>query len=174
MIRSFFVSAVPTILLVTPVAASAPTTEAPEEIAALRFLVGEWKGKGWIAFRPGKPEHFTSSEKVRSKLNGHILVIEGTHRDSRGKVVHEALGVLSYDAAKRGLRVSSYLANGRSGVYEARHARGTLTWSLKTPGLTMRYKIRVDKRGRWNEVGEMSRDGKSWRRFFEMTLTRTR
>jgi hypothetical protein len=173
MIRSIL-SAALTLLLASPAAPAAPTAKAPDEMAALRFLVGEWKGKGWVAFRPGKREHFTSSEKVRSKLNGHILVIEGTHKDSRGKVVHQALGVLSYDAVRKALRFSSYLANGRSGVYQASYAKGTLTWSIKTSRMTMRYRIRLDKRGRWSEIGEMSRDGKSWRKFFEMTLARAR
>jgi hypothetical protein len=142
----------------------------PKEMASLSFMVGKWNGHGWIEFHPGKRDRFKSEESVRSKLGGHVLVIDGIHRDSAGKVVHNAFGVLSYDARKRSHRFRSYLASGRSGDYDASYRKGVLTWTMKTPRFTMRYAIRLNKRGQWSEIGEISYDGKKWRKFFKMTL----
>ncbi len=49
---------------------------------------------------------------------------------------------------------------------------GAFVWSMTHPQAgRVRYTIRVDA-GRWHEVGESSRDGISWSRFFEMGLAR--
>jgi hypothetical protein len=36
----------------------------------------------------------------------------------------------------------------------------------------VRFTIKLDEKGRWFEVGEVSQDGKERRKFFEMTLER--
>jgi hypothetical protein len=36
----------------------------------------------------------------------------------------------------------------------------------------VRFTIKLDEKGRWFEVGEISQDGREWRIFFEMTLER--
>lgn len=36
----------------------------------------------------------------------------------------------------------------------------------------MRYTIKLDAVGQWVEIGEISADGREWRKFFEMSLTR--
>jgi hypothetical protein len=42
---------------------------------------------------------------------------------------------------------------------------------MKVPQFgAVRYTITRDDKGRWFEVGEVSPDGKAWRKFFEMTL----
>jgi hypothetical protein len=48
----------------------------------------------------------------------------------------------------------------------------TFKWSYEPqPGVHIRYLITVAD-ATWREVGEFSRDGKTWRQFFEMTLKR--
>src|SRR3954465_4448796 len=72
----------------------------------LDFLVGEWKGEGWMEFAPGQKRTFKGTEVVQSKLDGLLLAIEGLHRgrvgDKEEVVVHNAFGLVSYDdKAKR-------------------------------------------------------------------------
>jgi hypothetical protein len=38
----------------------------------------------------------------------------------------------------------------------------------------MRFTVRLNEKGQWFEVGEFSRDGKAWQKFFEMTLERVK
>ena len=52
---------------------------------------------------------------------------------------------------------------------------GRMTWQFQLQGVGMtRYTARLDDRGQWFEVGEMSKDGVEWRKFFETTLARVR
>jgi len=47
----------------------------------------------------------------------------------------------------------------------------TLEWSLQIPQRgRMRYTISRNEKGEWFEIGEMSQEDQTWRKFFEMTL----
>ncbi len=137
------------------------------------FLVGTWKGSGWMEMGPQR-RTFDSTETVRMKFGGKAMVVEGLHtaKDPAGTVVHDAMAFIMTDPATKQLRFSSYLADGRRAEAEARMIdAGTFEWMLKnTPGGTIRYTIKLDDKGQWLEIGEMSRDGATWRKFFEMTL----
>ena len=59
--------------------------------------VGKWRGEGWMQMGPGEPQRTVSEERVESRLEGLVLVIEGLHHarnadGSAGRVVHNALG----------------------------------------------------------------------------------
>ena len=46
-------------------------------------------------------------------------------------------------------------------------------WTLpKTRMGAIRYTLHHTAAGAWHEIGETSTDGKTWRKFFEMTLKR--
>ena len=48
-----------------------------------------------------------------------------------------------------------------------------LQWLIPIPQGQIRYTIRLDQGRHWSEIGEMSPDGgTTWRKFFEMTLTK--
>jgi hypothetical protein len=42
---------------------------------------------------------------------------------------------------------------------------------IEEGGVSIRFTIRLDGE-RWNEVGEVTRDGKTWDKFLEMSLAR--
>jgi hypothetical protein len=73
----------------------------------LDFLVGQWKGEGWMEFAPGQRRTFKGTEVVQSKLDGLLLAVEGLHRGRVGdkgeeSIVHNAFALVSYDdKAKR-------------------------------------------------------------------------
>ena len=49
-------------------------------------------------------------------------------------------------------------------------------WGFEDPtrGTKVRYVMTVTDKGEWHEVGDYSQDGKTWTRFFEMTLTKAK
>jgi hypothetical protein len=146
----------------------------------LDFLVGQWKGEGWMEFAPGERRTFKAMETAQSKLGGLLLTIDGLHRGQlggKGKevVVHNAFAVVSYDDKARRYRFDAFTAHGNREDAEAKVTDGQLVWGMKIPKFgEVRYTIKLDDKGRLFEIGEVSQDGKAWRKFFEMTLERVK
>jgi uncharacterized protein (TIGR03067 family) len=171
------------VLFVTPAAAA--FAQEPPAVAAQReamkkfdFLVGRWQGESWTEPVPGRRFAAVGAETVESKLGGLVLVIEGLHRrkaadGSVGPVVHNALAVISYDDAAKKYRFHGYTDRGNFADADVTVGDGQLKWSIRVPQAgDIRYTITVTPNGGWSETGEMSADGKLWRKFFEMHLKR--
>ena len=137
------------------------------EISKLNFLLGNWKGNGWMMGPDGKKSEFDQTENIQLKLDGTILMIEG-EGTSNGKVIHNALAIISYDKENDDYSFQSYLQNGRKGKFKAEFKNDSLYWY---PMEHMRYIITLNDQGQWYEIGEMERNSE-WFRFFEMTLNR--
>jgi hypothetical protein len=168
-------------LLVFCVPLSAQTATSPqvEGMKKLDFLAGEWKGEGWISFGPGKPHTFTQIETVQAKLGGILLVVEGlgksTEAGKEGTIVHNAFAVASYDDKAKQIRWHAYTADGRYVDTDLKPIQErVLQWSITSPGSTIRFTINLSEKDQWFETGEFSQDGKSWMKFFEMKLQRTK
>jgi hypothetical protein len=158
-----------------------PSTAAQRDaMKKLDFLVGEWKGEGWMEFAPGQRRTFKGTEVVQGKLDGLLLTLDGLHRGQVGGkgeevVVHNAFTVVSYDDKARRYRFQAFTARGNYEDAAAEVTDGQLVWGTKVPQFgDVRYTIKRDDKGRWFEVGEVSQDGKAWRKFFEMTLERVK
>jgi len=81
--------------------------------------------------------------------------------------------VVSYDDKAKRYRFQAFTGRGNYEDAEAKVSDGKLEWGMNIPQFgDVRYTIKLDDKGRWFEVGEVSRDGKAWRQFFEMTLQR--
>ena len=170
------------LLLFVPAAAMAQVEASPDnqiaQMKKLDFMVGDWEGEGWIAFGPGPRSTFKSTERIRMKLGGVALLVEGHHTSTmeaeKGRVVHDALAMLTYNEATDEYDFRTQLASGRGGNYIGKIMDdGTFVWGIDAPnGYKIRYTITIDDKGRWVEVGESSPDGESWQQFFEMKLTK--
>ena len=147
-----------------------------EAMKKLQFLVGEWKGEGWNEMVPGQRRTSPIAESVQSKLGGMVLLVEGLgKRKVPGTqdevVVHNALGILSYDERAKVYRLRSHIATGQTTDAEAKFTDGGFQWAFKAgPSLSFRYTVKLTDKGEWFEIGEMSQDGTEWRKFHEMTL----
>ena len=167
------------LLLHTPVPAQAPNAAQMDEMKKVSFLVGQWKGEGWIDFGQGQ-RRFIESESVQSKLGGQVLLIEGLGKASAdgketGATVHNAIALISYDEKSKVFRFQAHQAGGRSVDTEAKVTDGALEWGFSDERAgTIRFTIKLTDTGKWFEVGEGSRDGKTWHKFFEMTLQRVK
>jgi hypothetical protein len=145
-----------------------------QEMKKLDWLVGHWKGSGWIEMGPQGRHEFLQAETIQSKLDGLVLIIEGLGRSREADTaVHSALAVVSYDEGTRTFRWRAFTAEGRQTDAEAKVGEGTLEWGfpISQQGL-VRFTIQRNAKGQWFEIGEMTHDGQTWRQFFEMTLER--
>ena len=60
----------------------------------LEFLVGDWSGEATVLRGPGQFVELAQTESVQFKLDGLVLVIEGTGRTKTdGKPTLQALGI---------------------------------------------------------------------------------
>lgn len=154
---------------------------AADEMQKLAFLQGEWKGEAWIQMGPGEPEYVIQTERVTPKAGGKVLLIEGLGKrklanGAAGDVVHDALAVISWNEEKKSYRFDTYVADkpGVDTMLEVT-APNTAVWGFTTPqGHKIRYTINLNKKGEWREVGEFSRDGATWTKFFDMTLQKVK
>lgn len=159
--------------------AQSPSVTQPEEMKRLDFLVGRWEGEGWIALGPGGRHTFRQTESVERKLGGAALLIEGVGRSKdpadSGAVVHNAFAVVSYDRKAGAYRWYALRAGGEPVDAQLKVSENTMIWGAPgSGGGEMRFTVRLNEKGQWFEVGEFSRDGKAWQKFFEMTLDRVK
>jgi hypothetical protein len=146
----------------------------------LNFLIGEWRGEGWTEFVPGQRKSSPIAESVQPKLGGMVLLVEGIGKakppgQQEEVIVHNALGVLSYDERAKIFRLRTYLATGQSTDAEAKFTDGGFQWGFQAgPSLSFRYTVKLNDKGEWFEIGEMSQDRTNWRKFHEMTLQKVR
>jgi len=155
---------------------SGPTAQI-EAMKKLSFLVGEWKGSGWMAFGDRRSE-FNATETATVRAGGVVLMVEGHHTvdlpgQAAQRVVHEAFGVLWYDESSGSYNFQAFLATGRHSTFKARCDGKQVVWGYEDPHMgKVRYTITIDEKGRWFEIGERDEDEKGWTKFFEMTLSR--
>ena len=143
-----------------------------EKMNALAAWVGRWQGEGSMQMGPGEPKKSSVDEKIELKLDGTILVVEGIGK-SDGVVVHNALGIVSYDPASSQYKFKTYIKEGRStDAWFNITGENKYQWGFDTPGGKIRYSINLDPNQKtWNEIGEFSRDGgATYSKFFEMNL----
>jgi hypothetical protein len=167
-----------------PINAQAPPQRGPSaqamQMMKLDFLVGKWQGSGYVEYVPGQRGTFTETENIEAKLGGLVDVVEGTGVSKMPNgidaVTHSALAVVSYDESTSAFRWQAYSAASGSAQYietVATVGDKTLEWGYQDSRAgSFRFTIKLDEKGQWSEIGEMSHDGKTWQKFFEMTLQR--
>jgi hypothetical protein len=158
-----------------PASAQAPVpADQLEAISKLDWLVGKWKGEGWIEFRPGERRNFAQTETVQKKAGGTVLTIEGhgtTQSAGTNMTVLDAFTVLSYNSGEKKYRWHSHTDKGHATDVEVKVGKRTFQWAVDAGNFgTMRYTMVLNEKGDWFEIGEMSQDGQAWRKFFEMSL----
>lgn len=135
------------------------------EVSKLAFIVDDWKGNGWMMGQDGQKHSFSQTENISFKLDSTAILIQG-HGMNDGKVIHNAMAIITYNKAENHYNFHSYLANGREDSFKAELIDKKLYWY---PMPNMRYIIFINEKGQWYETGEMQR-GEQWFQFFEMTL----
>ena len=168
-------------LLGTPLMAQAPNTVAVEQMKKLSFLVGQWKGEGWVQYGPGQRVTAAATETVQSRLGGEVLLIEGLGRnkDNPGTKMevngHDAIALIFYDVKTGTFRFQAHKGGGTSVDTELKVTQGGFQWGFQDERAgTLRFTMKLTDKGEWFEEGEMSRDGKTWHKFLETKLERVK
>jgi len=159
--------------------AQSPETGNKEKMKPFAAWVGHWQGEGYVQMGPGEPQKSTIDERIESKLDGTVLLIEGVGKSmdaatQQEKIVHHALAVLSFDRTSDTYKFRSYLNDGRStDAWLNILAENKYQWGFDTPQGKIRYNVIIDPlKNTWQETGEFSSDGTTWRKFMEMNLSR--
>ena len=162
-------------VMMVVVLCSATLMYGADEMKNLDWLAGEWTGTATVRMGPGEPQTVTQVEKVTPRAGGKVLFIEGLGRDKDGKVVHDAIALISWDEEKKTYRFIGHVAQQASvDTTLDMTAPNTFVWGNTTPQGRVRFTIRQTEKGDWNEVGEFSPDGTKWFKFMEMNLTKTK
>lgn len=155
--------------------AQAPDPAAAQRaIARLDFMVGKWRGPAWQQ-RGAERVQTQMFEVVERKLGGAVLLVEGRGTvavpGGEERVVHHALGVISFDPASGKYTLRSWLATGQSGDFEVTLVDNGVQWTREVPGGRVRNTARYTG-DEWHEIGEFSRDGTTWTQIMEIRLKR--
>lgn len=171
--------------LAVPAAARTAAAQQPGDAAASReamqrlaWLEGTWRGGGWMQMGRTR-EDATVVETARFAAGNTVMVIEGlgTRPDPAGgppRAVHQAFGIVWYDAVAREHRMRAWRVDGGMLDPTISVRADTLVWGFKTPQGQVRFTVTKDPEGRWHEVGHFAADGTTWQPFFEMRLEKTR
>jgi hypothetical protein len=150
--------------------------DVPGQVAALNklnFMVGHWRGSGWIIGAGGVRQNFDQTEKVTKKVQGTVLTVdgEGTDPADPSRVVDSALAVVNYNDTTQQYRWEAF---SQGFVTETAPVVGdhTFQWSLVETGVTIRYSLTFTSTT-WHEIGEVTTDGgQTWHQNFQMDLCR--
>jgi hypothetical protein len=139
----------------------------------LSFLVGKWSGEARILRRPGEPVELAQTEEAQYKLDGLVLMIEGIGRSkSDGKLALQALGMISYDDEAGVYRMRAF-NDGRyleTDVKLADDVRG-ITWGFALGEIKASSALRINEKGDWTELTEITIDSQPPRKFMELRVS---
>lgn len=165
-------------LVAAPAAAQGPPSPeaAKAAMAKLSKMVGKWEGEATVQMGPGPAHKVRQTEHVQSKLDGTVLLVEGTghQKDESGaeKVVFRALAVCAFDPTAKSYKFHAFRDNGTSTVATAEATDTGLIWGFEDGrGGKVKYTIAL-KDDTWSEIGEYLMEGQPARKFFEMTVKR--
>ena len=151
-----------------------------EKMKIFANWIGRWQGEGSMQMGPGEPRKSKVDERIESRLDGMVLLVEGIGKaqdaSKQETIVHHALAILSYDKNTEQYKFRSYLKDGRStDAWIKPTGENSFQWGFDIPGRgKTRYSIVLDPTKKtWDETGEFSQDGTTWMKFFSMHLTKT-
>jgi hypothetical protein len=161
------------ILVLAGAAAAQPASDLPaqkEAMKKLSFLVGTWKGPA-TANLPGGPIQVTQTEEVQYKLDGTVLLVEGTGRLTDGTVRFNALATISYDGGAKQYRIRAH-TDGHYLDTELKATAKGFEWSRPAgPGKVV-FKMVLNEKGQWHETGEFTMPGQPPQKAIELLVTK--
>lgn len=140
----------------------------------LNFLVGKWSGEGHIFRGSGEAVEMLQTEDAEYRLEGLILTIEGVGRDkSTGTVVLHALGIISFDDQTSTYQMRAF-NDGRWLETELKLADvgQAISWGFTLGEAKSSSVLRMNDKGEWTEVHEITVGSSPPRKFMELTVGR--
>jgi len=142
-----------------------------EAMKAFAAMDGVWRGPAWSLQPNGEKRNLTQTERIGPFLDGSVKVIEGRGYKEDGTVGFNALGIVSYDAARKAFSIRSW-AMGRGGEFAFTPLPDGYAWEIPAgPGATIKYRATI-KDDTLVEVGDRHTADGPPLRIFEMRLKR--
>jgi hypothetical protein len=119
---------------------------AKEKMKSFTNWEGHWQGESSIQMGPGPQKKSRVDEHLEFKLDGTVMLIEGIGKslelENENKIVHHALGIVSFDQTTSEYKLNSYLKDGRStqawlNIIE----EGKYQWGFDIPNGKIKYSI---------------------------------
>lgn len=146
-----------------------------EAMHKLAFLTGRWSGPVTIVRGPGEPLHLTQSEEVQYKLDGLVLLVEGSSHNSEGKVAFNALAIVSFDDATHTYRFRAYndghYLDTELTVPDTVSAK-SFSWSFTAGPAHIANTMHLTAKGEWAETTEATVGSNPPHRSVDMLLER--
>jgi hypothetical protein len=124
-----------------------------EAMTKLDFLVGKWSGDAQVRRGPGESIKLLQTEEVQFKLDGLVLLIEGTGRTADGQIAFQALATISYDDGSGTYRFRAY-NGGRYLDTELTVVPRGFTWGYTSGPVKIANTMRLNEKGDWIETTE--------------------
>jgi hypothetical protein len=140
----------------------------------LCFLAGKWVGKARLLRGPGEPLVLVQTEEAQFRLDGLILEIAGIGRTKTdNKPVLQALGIISFDDETSTYHMRAF-NDGRFLETEVKlHEDGKgLTWGFALGPVRTSSVLRINEKGEWTELAEITIDSQPARKLLELTVRR--
>lgn len=138
----------------------------------LSFLIGKWSGEARILRGSDEALELLQTEEAQYKLGGLILTIEGVGRNKfDGKIALQAFGIVSYDNESGAYRMRAY-NDGRFLETELKLAddgQGAV-WSFALGKIKTHSVLRINEKGEWTEVAEITVGSEPPRKFMELNV----
>jgi muconolactone delta-isomerase len=138
----------------------------------LSFLMGKWSGEVRLFRGSTEPVEMLQMEKAEYKLDSLLLTIEGTGRNkSDGKLGLQAFGIVSYDDEAGTYRMRAF-NDGRWFETEMKLAESgkELTWGFALGEIKTHSILRIDDKGEWTELHEITIGSQPPRKFMELKV----
>ena len=140
-----------------------------EAMKKLAFLVGTWAGDA-TTVRSNQKITVKQTEEVSFKLDGLVLLIEGTGRNPESaEVMFRALATVSYDDAAGVYHFRAY----NDGSYldtELKVPDRGFEWGYKAGPTQIAFAMKLNDAGDWVETGDVAMGNTPAQRFFDMTV----
>jgi hypothetical protein len=140
-----------------------------EAMKKLEFLVGKWSGEASVVRGPGEPLRLTQTEDVQFKLDGLVLLVEGTGRNADGRTAFRALATISFDDATGTYHFRAY-NDGRYLDTELTVGPGTFAWGFTAGPVKVENAMKLSDKGEWVETSYVTMGTAPPRRTVEMKL----
>jgi hypothetical protein len=136
----------------------------------LAFLAGKWSGDATSRRGPGEAIKVRQTEVVQFKLDGLVMLIEGTGRNPEtGDAMFNALATIAYDDAAKVYHFRAY-NDGRYLDTDLKVPENGFEWGYTSGPAEVRFVMHLSEKGEWVETGDLKLGVNPPQRTFEMTL----
>jgi len=148
-----------------------------QEMKKIAYMAGRWSGEATMRRGNTPPIKVLQEENIQVKLDGTILLIEGTGRsmEEGNAIVFNALAIVSYNFYTKQFGLKSHTMEGaQTEAYFKVLEENHFEWGFETPQKAkIKYDIVLNPQTKtWVEKGEYSQDGTAWYPFMEMKLSK--